>query len=100
MLLSYSDILSNLEGTFSTGLSSDQLSALARMAVAGLDDWEVKSYTVSYSSTGLMPTASTGTERLYIVWPDEASVEHASAMISKMSSNALLTDEDLTTLAE
>ena len=95
LLLNYADILSSLEGTFSTGLTAEEISALVRMTIGDLDAWEVYSCSVSYSSTGMMPTASTGDERLYVVWPSQPHLDHVASMIEKMSSGGLLTDDDL-----
>lgn len=79
LLENLSKVLDAVEGNFQTNLPRDQILALAP-ALAG--DWEISSYTTSgwsdYRETYSMPGAE-----LYVILPDEASVEEAASLLKE-----------------
>ncbi len=79
LLENLSKVLDAVEGNFQTNLPRDQILALAP-ALAG--DWDISSYTTSgwsdYRETYSMPGAE-----LYVILPDEASVEEAASLLKE-----------------
>ena len=79
LLENLSKVLDAVEGNFQTNLPRDQILALAP-ALAG--DWEISSYTTSgwsdYRETYSMPGAE-----LYVILPDEDSVEEAASLLKE-----------------
>lgn len=95
MISNYSEILESMEGMFATDLSSSEISDLAKAFMNDMSGWEIKSYEVGAGSTGLMPTALGGAERLFVIWPNDAQVEHAHDIINKMLDGERITDDDI-----
>ena len=75
----FSSLLQAVEGNFETNLPQDQVLALAS-AMGG--DWQVETYTASgysaYRETYSMPG-----QELYVILPDQASVEQAAALLKE-----------------
>ena len=75
----FSGLLQAVEGNFETNLPQDQVLALAS-AMGG--DWQVETYTASgysaYRETYSMPG-----QELYVILPDQASVEQAAALLEE-----------------
>ena len=75
----FSSLLQAVEGNFETNLPQDQVLALAS-AMGG--DWQVETYTASgysaYRETYSMPG-----QELYVILPDQASVEQAAALLEE-----------------
>lgn len=99
LLKNYSDILDSLSGMFITDLSSQQISQIAKLAVSHLSDWDVKSCTVSFSSTGMMSTASGGAAPVYIMWPDLKQIQLVTDTLTRMQADEIITDEDIASIA-
>ena len=93
LLLNYPSILESLEGMFATDLSSEEISALVKLAIRELNLWEVKSCSVS-GSGGMMRTAAGGDVALYVMWPNADEVSHASELIAKVLAGERITDAD------
>ncbi len=94
MLVNYADILESLEGMFATDLTSEEISALAKLAIGELNAWDLKAYTVS-GWGGIMKTASGGVEPLYVMRPNEEQVAYASSLVEMISNNTILTEDDV-----
>ena len=73
----FSSLLDAVEGNFETNLPREQILALAP-ALSG--DWEITTYTASgysaYRETYSMPG-----QELYVILPDESSVEQAAGQL-------------------
>ena len=96
IIANYSEVLESMEGMFATDLTSGEISDLAKVFMKDMSGWEIKSYEVGASSTGLMPTALGGAEPLYVIWPNETQVQHAHDLVDKMLSGGRITDDDIT----
>ncbi len=80
-LINYPKILSTAEGSFETDLSYDEITDFARYQLAELKSWHVES--ISLDGTGAMlPTYSMGNQKLYVMLPDQATVDTAKAKIT------------------
>lgn len=92
VILNYPEILESMEGMFETDLTSDQMSDLVKIGLDYLYDWDVKSYAV-WGVNGMRVTASGGSEPLYIIWPNDNSVEFAKKLMVMIQNDEIITDE-------
>ena len=76
----YSDILKAADGSFETSLSYDEITNFARYQLSEMKHWTVES--ISVDGTGAMlPTYSMGSQRLYVMLPNQATVNTAKQKI-------------------
>ena len=94
ILMNYSNVIDSMAGCFETDLSSSEISDLVKIASANLQDWEVKSYSVSGFS-GMRETASGGSEVLFIIFPKQDTVEFASSLFDMIQNGERITDDYL-----
>ena len=81
-LINYPRILSAAEGSFETNLSYDEITDFARYQLAELKSWKVES--ISLDGTGAMlPTYSMGSQKLYVMIPDQATMNTAKTKIAE-----------------
>ena len=72
LLMGFSKLMDAAADCFVTSLSQEQISALVRMQLGDLANWDIQSYTV---------TSAKG-QSLYVMKPDENSVNEAKALIA------------------
>ena len=94
IISNYTDIMESLEGMFATSMPMNHISDLVKMQLADMPQWEVHSYAVT-GFNGSEYTYSTPGTRLYVMYPDDAMVANASALIDKVCSGEILTEADL-----
>ena len=81
-LIRYDKILKNVEGTLETDLSYDEITGLVKYELKDLKNWEVES--ISLDGEGAMlPTYSMGDINLYVMIPNEDTVNAAKTKISE-----------------
>ena len=81
-MLKYSDILTAAEGSFETNLSYDEITGFAKQQLSALKHWEVES--IALDGTGAsLPTYSMGSQRLYVMIPNQATIDAAKAKIDE-----------------
>lgn len=84
-LVNYQSILGALEGTFQTNADKGDITALAQQQLNSLGRWDVTS--ISVDGTGATaPTYSMGALPLYVMEPNEASVQAAQQAIRELLS--------------
>ena len=71
VLMSFSKLMDAVSDCFVTSLSQEQISALVRMQLASLSDWDIQSYSAKGQS-------------LYVMKPDENSVNQAKELIASV----------------
>ena len=74
VLMSFSKLMDAVSDCFVTSLSQEQISALVRMQLSDLANWDIQSYSV---------TGSSG-KSLYVMKPDESSVAQAKELIASV----------------
>ena len=78
----YKDILTSLEGTFETSMTYDEMTDIFKMQISKRIDWQIES--ISLDGTGSMqPTYSMGSRNLYVMVPDEATVNNAKDKLNE-----------------
>lgn len=95
LVSNYSEIMKSLEGMFATSLSADEISSLVKMQLGDMASWSIHSYSATGKSA-YEETYSAPGQELYVIWPDETSVNHAKSLCKKVLSGEILTDADMT----
>lgn len=81
-LAKYPKVLKAAEGSFETSMSYDMITEFAKMQLASLHSWTIEK--ISADGTGAMlPTYSMGAQNLYVMIPDQSTVDAAKAKITE-----------------
>lgn len=81
-LAKYPKILKAAEGSFETSMSYDMITDFAKTQLASLHSWEIEK--ISVDGTGAMlPTYSMGAQKLYVMIPDQSTVDAAKTRIQE-----------------
>ena len=84
LLMGFSKIMDAAADCFVTSFSQDQISALVRMQLGDLAAWDIESYTVTGSSGSSTKCYSAKGQKLYVMKPDESSVNKAKEMLASV----------------
>ena len=82
-IIKYQQILGGLQGTFQTNMSTQDLTSFIRTQIDTLRKWDVTSISVDGSGASDV-TYSAGNQKLYVMIPDQASVDSASAAMKRL----------------
>lgn len=82
LLMSFSKLMDAASDCFVTSFSQEQISALVRMQLGDLASWDIQSYTVTGSGAKSSKCYSAKGQSLYVMKPDENSVNEAKALIA------------------
>lgn len=94
LISNYSQVLKSLEGMFATSFRPEEVSALVKMQLDQMPKWSVQSVAVT-GTGGSEVTYSYRGESLYVMWPNEKSVKHASTLVQRVLDGETLTKEDI-----
>ena len=95
IIANYNEILTSLEGMFETSISYDQISEFIKLILQDTGTpWNINSYAVT-GEGGMNVTASTGSQSLYVTYPDAYSVSSASMLINEVLTGTKLTEADV-----
>ena len=81
LLMSFSKLMDAMSDCFVTSLSQEQISALVRMQLGDLSSWDIQSYSVTGTGGKSSKCYSAKGQSLYVMKPDENSVNEAKALI-------------------
>ena len=82
VLMSFSKLMDAVSDCFVTSLSQEQISALVRMQLGDLASWDIESCSVTGSSGKSSQCYSAKGQSLYVMKPDENSVNEAKALVA------------------
>ena len=82
LLMSFSKLMDAMADCFVTSLSQEQISALVRMQLSDLSSWDIQSYGVTGTGAKSTKCYSAKGQSLYVMKPDENSVNEAKALIA------------------
>ena len=86
ILTKYINILNSMEGSFQTNITQDEVSKLVQDQLSSMSSWKIT--TNSLTGTGAYyPTYSMGSQELYVMIPDNDSIEEAENKINKIMGN-------------
>lgn len=94
LISNYADILGSLEGMFATSFRTEEISNLVKMQLSDMATWNVQSFAV-IGRGDMQETYSAPGENLYVMWPNETYVAHASYLVQKVMRGDTLTEEDV-----
>lgn len=80
VLLKYNKILKSLEGTFLTNISNESIQEIARYVLNNNGKFEISSISLDGSDAN-RPTYSGGSQPLYVMIPDNETIENAKVQI-------------------
>lgn len=85
ILTNYSSVLSSIEGSFETNMSSSEITDLIKMQLNDMASWDI--YQIQLTGTGKMMTggAYMPNRSLYYMIPNEESVNECASLIKKMA---------------
>ncbi len=76
-IVRYSAILGSLQDSLQTNMSQESITTLAKAQLDDMKRWKVES--ISANGTGAtLPTYSMGARPLYVMIPDETSVQYVT----------------------
>lgn len=94
IISNYSSILSSLQGMLSTNLSSQEIGSLVKMQLSDMASWEVFSYAVT-GTGGSATTYSMPGVYLYVMYPNQSTVDKASNLIQMVLDGKVITSADI-----
>ena len=84
LLMSFSKLMDAATDCFVTSLSQDQITALVRMQLSDLASWDIQSCSVTGTSGKSSKCYSAKGQSLYVMKPDENSVNEAKSLIASV----------------
>ena len=84
LLMGFSKLMDAAADCFVTSLSQDQITALVRMQLSDLASWDIQSCSVTGASGKSSKCYSAKGQSLYVMKPDENSVNEAKALIASV----------------
>lgn len=94
ILANYSEILSSMEGMFTTSFTQSEISELVKMQLSDMASWNIQTYAVT-GSNGRDTTYATGGLYAYVMYPHEETVAKATELIDRVLAGETLTADDV-----
>lgn len=94
VISNYSSILKSMEGMFRTSVSTEEISMLVKMQLDDMASWNIQSFAVTGTGGSEKNYSSPG-HKAYVMYPNKASVAHASALVERVLAGENLTAEDM-----
>lgn len=83
IITNYTSILNAVSGSFQTSLSTSEIQSLVKMQLNDMSSWDIQTY--SLDGTGASKsTYSYGSTPLYVMIPDQSTVDQAKTYINAM----------------
>ena len=86
ILKNANELLAGLSDTFQTNMSSDEISKFISNQIADPTEWNIESQAVSGTGDS-QACFSSGSQLLYVMWPDETAVQNAAKKIKEVEKN-------------
>lgn len=87
IITNYSSILENIDGSFETNMTSDEITSLIRMQLNDMASWDIQQIQLQGHGAMLTGGAYMPGNRLYYMIPDEDSVSQCVAQIKEVQEN-------------
>ena len=94
MLTKYNDVLDSMGKSFRCSISQEEISSMIKMQLNDMAEWNIQSFAV-YGDGKLSTTYTMPDRKVYVMIPDEASVEHAKKLIKMVYDGEKIEKEDL-----
>lgn len=83
MLKNYTEVLDEISENIVTSMSYDDISELVQFQLSDMKAWDIQTYSVN-GSDSMATTYSAGSQELYVMIPDEDTVEQAKQYLQDM----------------
>lgn len=90
MLANYKDVLDEISDSMITSVSYDEISDLAQFQLSDMKPWDIQTYSVN-GSDSMNVTYSGGSQMLYVMVPNQDTVDQAKQYIRDMYDNKKIT---------
>lgn len=87
IITNYSSILENIDGSFETNMTSDEITSLIKMQLSDMSSWDIQQIQLQGHGAMLTGGAYMPGNRLYYMIPDEDSVSQCVAQIKEVQEN-------------
>lgn len=88
IITKYNSLLNAIDGKYQTNMSSKKITSLIKMQLNNMTSWNITSYSLAGSDS--YNYTYTYNQLLYVMEPDENSVEEASKLIDQVLANEVL----------
>ena len=89
IIMKYTSLLSSLEGSFQTNMSTEQITDMIKKQIDEMKPWNVTSISLD-GTNGSEYTYSYGGRKLYVMIPIQETIDNAKAKIEEVSNDAIL----------
>lgn len=93
LISKYSSILNALSGSFDTNISTEDITSLANMQLSDMAKWTVNTYNLD-GSGGMAYTYSYPSQYLYVMYPDQTTVDTAKQKIQEVLTGQSTTNSE------
>lgn len=83
VLVKYDDILNAIDGSFETNMTYNEITSLIKSQLTSASNWDIESTSIG-GNGGYDVTYSMGSQKLYVTYPSEESIENAQAKINEV----------------
>lgn len=94
LISKYAEILKSLEGMLSTDFETDEISQLVKMQLQDMAAWDIQSFAVTGTGDYQVTYSAPG-ESLWVMQPNEKSVNYAIGLINRVMDGETLTSNDM-----
>ncbi len=91
ILTKYNSILNSLEGSFETNVNSQNIKKLVKMQLDDMAEWQISSANLDGKDSSNY-TYTFGQQMLYVMEPNQESIDNAKKMINKVKQGEILED--------
>lgn len=91
ILTSYSSVMDSIAGSFETNMSSGELTKFAKMQLNDMTPWNIVSNSVTGTGDS-QTTYSTGSQKLYVMIPDETSITEAKEKMKQVVDGTVISN--------
>lgn len=90
MLKNYKQVLNEISSNIVTSMTYDEISELVQFQLSDMKEWDIQTYSVN-GSDSMATTYSGGAEELYVMVPDESTIEQAKQYLADMYAGKTIT---------
>ena len=94
LISNYSEIMASLQGMFQTNITSEMISELVKMQITNMSSWNIQSFAVSGKGSSKITYSMPG-QYVYVMIPNEDTVEHAANLIERVLAGEKLKPFDM-----
>lgn len=90
MLKNYTEVLDEISNYIVTSMTYDEISDLVMFQLSDMKGWDIQSYSVN-GTDGMAETYSAGSQELYVMIPDQSTVDQAKQYLADMYAGKTIT---------